>query len=325
VRRTLVALALIVVSLVSVTAAWAAVDVGQMSDDTIVNGNMVTCEENAPGNYTREESYYRRFHLPDYGVTGPFTVTSVSFGVDVASDGADGGQPMTVRINTIPAASHLLLANLTLHAFEDLSIADGDAGTHKSASFNQMIVHPNTTDLVLELFVPDGVAAHNRLVFGGNDTPETGPTYNRSPACFNFEPTTTTAIGFPTSHLILAATGDEGADVDPPNLGVQIPGGQTLASAGKKGVKSRLSAGEPCALDVKLLISKTLAHRLGIGRLVGEARASLAKAGQRTVSTNLTRKAKHALAGRHHLALTVRVRAADPAHNAKTVNKSVRL
>jgi hypothetical protein len=325
VRRGLVLLLFIVVGLASVTAAWAAVDVKQMADNNIVAGALVTCEENAPGNYTREESYYRRFHLPDYGVTGPFTVSSVTFGIDVASDGADAGQPMTVRIDKIPAGSPIQVANLTLDDFEDLTIADGEAGMMKNVLFNRTIGHPNTIDLVLELYIPDGVAAHNRLVFGANETPQTRPTYNRSPACFNFEPTTTKAIGFPKSHLILFATGDEGADVDAPNLKVQIPGGQSLAGALDKGVKAKLSSGEPAGLGVSLLISKRLANQLGIPRVVGTAHSTLAKAGTRTMATDFTRKAKHALHGRHSLSLNVRAKATDDAHNAKTVTKSVTL
>ena len=87
----------------------------------------------------------------------------------------------------------------------------------------------------------------------------------------------------------------------------------------------RVSSGEPCALDVKLVISKQLAGHLGIPRLVGEAQRALAKAGTKTVTTNFTRKAKHALAGRAHLSLTVRATATDPADNAKKVSKSVTL
>lgn len=317
-----------VVSLASVTAAWAAVDVRQMSDDTIVNGNTLRCEQNALGNYGLENSYYRRFHLPDYGVTGPFTVTGVTFAVDIASDGADAGQPVAVRIHTLPAGSPLLLANLTLDDSEDLSIADSDAGTLKSAPFSSTVAHPNSTDLVLELFQPNGVAGSNRLVFGSNETTESRTGYWRAPDCSYFEPTPLNSSdfdAFPLQHIILLATGDEGADVDPPNLKVQIPGGQTLAGARNKGVKARLSSGEPCALHAKLLISKKLAHRLGIPRLVGESHAALANAGRRTVATNFTRKAKRALRGRAHLALVVRVTATDPAHNAKTVSKSVTL
>jgi hypothetical protein len=327
VGRSAVVLLLCVVSLAAVSAAGAAVDVRQMADDTVKIDNTVACQEQAPGNYSFEASYYRRFHLPNYGVTGPFTVTSVTFGIELATDGADSGQPMRVRMHTVPSGSPLLLANLTLDDFEELSIADGDAGSLRSAVFSRTITHPDTTDLVLELFQPDGVAAHNRLTFGSNDTPETGPTYIRSPGCNYFEPTRVSdpTVNFPNSHVILFATGDEGADVDPPNLGVKIPAGQTLAGAFEKGVKARLSSGEPCDLDVKLLISKKLANRLDIARVVGTAHRVLGKAGAKTVATDFTQRAKHALKGRHLLSLTVRAKATDAAANAKTVSKSVTL
>ena len=106
---------------------------------------------------------------------------------------------------------------------------------------------------------------------------------------------------------------------------LQIPGGQSLAGALDKGVKARLSSGEPGGLDVSLLISRKLANQLGIRRVVGTAHSTLAKAGAKTVATDFTHKAKHALHGRHSLSLIVRAKATDDAHNAKTVSKSVTL
>ena len=97
-------------------------------DDTITPDNTLNCSANPLPNPTVEQSYYRRFHLPDYGVTGPFTVTGVTFGIQRANDGAGAGQPMTVRLEKIPAGSPLLLANLTLSDFEDLTIADSENG-----------------------------------------------------------------------------------------------------------------------------------------------------------------------------------------------------
>jgi hypothetical protein len=115
------------------------------------------------------------------------------------------------------------------------------------------------------------------------------------------------------------------AFVAAPSLKVQIPGGQSLAGALDKGVKAKLGSGEPAGLGVSLLISKRLANQLGIPRVVGTAHSTLAKAGTRTMATDFTRKAKHALHGRHSLSLNVRAKATDDAHNAKTVTKFVTL
>jgi hypothetical protein len=315
-------------SLASATGAWAAVEVRQMTDDTITPDNTLNCSANPLPNPTVEQSYYRRFHLPDYGVTGPFTVTGVTFGIQTADDGAGGGQPMTVRIEKIPARSPLLLANLTLDDSEDFTIADSETGTIKTAVFSRTIAHPNTTDLVLELYEPDGVPQNNKLVFASNQTAETKTAYWRAPSCSHNEPTPLDSPEFDDffpGHMVLFATGDEGADVDPPNLGVKIPRGQTLAGAFDNGVKTQLSSGEPCDLDVSLLISRKLANHLHIPRLVGTAHRVLAHAGTKTMTTDFTRKAKHALRGRHSLSLTVRAKATDDAHNAKTVSKSVTL
>ena len=235
---------------------------------------------------------------------------------------------MTVRLEKIPAGAPLLLANLTLDDAEDFTIADSETGTIKTAVFSRTIAHPNTTDLVLELFEPDGVPQDNVLVFASNQSAETRTAYWRAPGCTTSEPKRLNSADFdifPPTHLVLFATGDEGPDVDAPNLGVKIPGGQTLAGAFDKGVKARLSSGEPCDLDVSLLISRKLANHLGIPRLVGTAHRILANAGTKTVATDFTRKAKRALHGRHSLSLTVRSKATDGADNAKTVSKSVTL
>jgi hypothetical protein len=173
----------VVAALAAAQAATAAVEVRQMTDDTIAPANTLNCSSNDLGNPTAQQSYYRRFHLPDYGVTGPFTVTGVTFGIETADDGAGGGQPITVRINKIPAGSSLLLANLTLDDFEDFTIADSETGTIKSAVFSRTIAHPNTTDLVLELYEPDGVPQNNKLVFASNETAESKVSYWRAPSC----------------------------------------------------------------------------------------------------------------------------------------------
>jgi hypothetical protein len=78
----------VVAALAAAQAAIAAVEVRQMTDDTITPDNTLNCSANPLPNPTVEQSYYRRFHLPDYGVTGPFTVTGATFGIQRANDGA---------------------------------------------------------------------------------------------------------------------------------------------------------------------------------------------------------------------------------------------
>lgn len=298
-----------------------------MTDDTILADNTLNCSANPLPNATIAQSYYRRFHLPNYGVTGPYTVTGMTFGIQRADSGADTEQAMKARIRSIPAGAPFVRANMTVRASEDLNIVDGDAGMLKTVAFSQAIAHPNTTDLVLELFEPNGVPQNHVLVFASNQTPEAKTAYWRAPDCTGSEPEPLNSPDWNDfhTHLILYATGDEGPDVDPPNLGVKIPGGQTLAGAFDAGVRAKLSAGEPCDLNVSLLISRKLANRLGIPRLVGSARGALAKAGGKTMAAHFTRKAKHALKDRHSLTLTVRSKATDDAHNTKTVSKSVTL
>ena len=97
----------LVTALAAAQAATAGVDVRQMPDDTITSDNTLNCSDNALPNPTVAQSYYRRFHLPDYGITGPFTVTGMTFGIQSANDGAGAGQPMTARIRAFTRARPL--------------------------------------------------------------------------------------------------------------------------------------------------------------------------------------------------------------------------
>jgi hypothetical protein len=199
------------------------------------------------------------------------------------------GQPVTARLHSIPAGVPLPLANPTLEDVEQLSIADSDAGTLKQ-------VHLLEDDCPPEYDRPrprDPRAGWRRWKQPSSlREQQLARVATHVLACAGlFVQRADDEIA---SLIILFATGDEGADVDAPNLKMQIPSGQTLAAAFNKGVKVLLRSGEPCALDLKLLISRRLASRLDIPRLVGSAHRTLVRAGQRSVATDFTRKAKRA-------------------------------
>src|ERR1041384_2670620 len=66
---------------------------------------------------------------------------------------------------------------------------------------------PAGSQLVVEIFTPDGEAAGNFFFIGSNTAPETGPSYLSAAACGVTPPTTTSAIGFPSMHIVMNVNG----------------------------------------------------------------------------------------------------------------------
>ena len=307
----------VLAALVGAGAAGAAT-LKQTTSDALEIPNSFSC---SAAGVNKETSYYRRFDVPD---SGQFTVSSVTFGIESAAGGGDASQQVTVKTHSIPTGDAFITANLVPLDSKSIAIADSESGSLHEEAIGGAIADPATTDLVVEVLVPDGTAGSDSFLIGSNTVGESAPTYIRAPDCA-ISDVTEAATAFPGSTMdgVLFVTGDV-LDTMAPALHVKVPV-QTFHHALTNGLRTVLSADEKCGLDVTLLIPKSLATHLGIPRLVGSAHAFLGAAGKKTVTTDFTRKARHALAERAHLSLTVRATATDPAHNAKTVSKSVTL
>jgi hypothetical protein len=68
---------------------------------------------------------------------------------------------------------------------------------------------PAGSQLVVEVFTPDGTAAGNLIFIGSNAAPETGPSYLSAADCGVPNPTTTAALGFPNMHIVMNVNGCE--------------------------------------------------------------------------------------------------------------------
>jgi hypothetical protein len=87
-------------------------------------------------------------------------------------------------------------------------------------------VPAGTTEMVVEVFTPDGQAAGNGFFIGSNNLGQSGLSYILAPDCGVLTPTPTGDIGFPGMHIVLNAVGDEA--VGGPSI-VEVP---TLAAWG---------------------------------------------------------------------------------------------
>ncbi len=218
------------VAAMSVAAPAHALVLTQNTSTTITALNSIACA--GGGSITEENSYYRVFDLDGgHGITQPFTVSSVTFGVE-ASDagGAPTQHPVLVRLHSLSGV--FTLANLTQLASQAVNVLDTDDLTLKTVPISAAI-DPTAGDLVIEVFVPDAFPAPgNSFYIGSNAGGESAPSYVRAPECGLTQPATTASVGSPNMHIVLFA---EGAG---PLQPVQ-PGGSPGTGSPKKKCKKK--------------------------------------------------------------------------------------
>jgi HYR domain-containing protein/pre-peptidase len=207
----------------------------QSTSQAITPLNSVSCN-NGIGH--TDNSYWRAFSLPAFSITGAFDVQSIDVGIEDAISGgaagqivppkgsqstpkgsspskishnikvnapAGGGQPVTVNLYTSSMAFPAgFPGSLTLIGTATTMVAD-QSGTILNIPVTGTA--PAGSELVVEIFTPNGEAAGNLFFIGSNAAPETGPSYLSAPDCGVTTPTTTSAIGFPNMHIVLNVNG----------------------------------------------------------------------------------------------------------------------
>lgn len=204
----------LVLLLLTLAAAGQAATVWQNTNrTTIITNNSISC--NLAGNQTNS-SYWRAFLPSFYGHTGSFTVSSVRIGIEEALAGSGGSQPFTVRIwantgGSFPAGTRTLIgtadttaANGTLY-FQDIPVT--------------ATPQPATTEIVVEIFTPDGIAVNNRFFIGSNNLGESKTSYISAADCGAPNPIPVAAAGGPNMHTLIALVG-----AGPTAAGVSVSG-----------------------------------------------------------------------------------------------------
>ncbi len=181
------------------------VTITHSTSQTIVAANSVSC--NAGGLHTNN-SYWRAFDLPSFGISGAYTVTDVSIGVEQATS-TSASQQVTCNLYT---SSQVFPAgypgSLTLIGTATVDV------TPQTATILNIPVSgeaPAGSELVVEIFTPDGQTLGNGFFIGSNGLGETGPSYISATDCAITVPTTTSAIGFPQMQIVMNVTGNDGA------------------------------------------------------------------------------------------------------------------
>jgi hypothetical protein len=180
--------------------------------NTVPNGTRLGCNQ-SPGNYTRENSYYRVFTLADHGITGTYQVQSVTFAVNLANAGGTQ-QPAQVKIGRyVGTPGGLTLTVADIQPINSANIQIPDGATSVTTPITGIV--PPGANLIVELAIPDGVAAQNQFFIGTNAAGESKPGYIRAPVmgCDLPAPTSMNYVGqqndppIAKTDLILTVTG----------------------------------------------------------------------------------------------------------------------
>src|SRR5437773_7699823 len=172
-----------------------AATITESSSQAIVTGNSVSCNN---GTGHTDNSYWRAFNMGGAG----FSVTSVSFGVESANN----TQPVTVRLYTTMNFPAGFPGSLTQIGTTTISVGPTDTGTVRQTPLTAT-VPVGTSQMVMELFTPDGTTTGHLFFVGSNTATETGPSYISATACGITVPTTTAAVGFPNMHIVFNVNG----------------------------------------------------------------------------------------------------------------------
>jgi hypothetical protein len=181
----------------------------QTTSDTVAPLNSFGCVTNG---VTFQNSYYRVFALADYNITTTLHVTQVDFGIQTAAAGSGATtQPATLNVGTygvIPQGTTLDLAQIRSINSVSIQIPNGSA-TRMTVPIAADI--PPTTQLIVELAIPDGTASGNKFFVGTNTQGEKWPGYTLGPDCNIKVPTTMKSIadtlGFGEVDLVMTVTG----------------------------------------------------------------------------------------------------------------------
>jgi hypothetical protein len=176
--------------------ACGSITLTQSSSQTITSGNSVSC--NAGGLHT-DNSYYRSFPLG-----ADINVCEVQFGIETAA-GAGGTQPVTVNLYTGTGAFPGTFGSYTQIASSAISVPDQAATIFPAAISGLATAGSN---LVVEVFTPDGQAAGNSFFIGSNAAGETAPSYLAAAGCGLTAPATTASIGFPGMNIGMNVVGN---------------------------------------------------------------------------------------------------------------------
>ena len=184
-------------------AGPAAVTLSQSMSMDIIAGNSVACELN---DIHAENRYYRVFDLASEGITNDLEISQVTIGIEVATAGSGGMQPIQVLLHTLPDGESFVRANLDLINSVTVQVPD------QSLSLLPVEIAataPGGSKLVVEILTPDGGPDGHSLFIGSNGGGQTAPSYIAADAgnCNFPEPVDTETATQDPMHIVMSVDG----------------------------------------------------------------------------------------------------------------------
>ena len=165
-----------------------------------------------------EMSYWRSYHLPSEGVYSSIEVRGVRFGVELACSSLWSGQsqPAELRLHVQPAPGIPDPSQLTLLHSEPIVIKNGTELIVDQA-LSEAVQVPAGQTLVVELWLPDRVAAQDEFFVGANTLGETAPGYFSAPdpGCAAAMPVDISSVVPSTINIILDVLYTDDTNVRP--------------------------------------------------------------------------------------------------------------
>jgi len=223
------------------------ITVTQSTSQDIVTGNSVSCNN---GTGHSDNSYYRAFDLATSGAPDGLDVCEVQVGVEQATS-ASGTQPVTINLYTSdPLFPDGFPSSLTSIGTTTADVADQSASilsvpvTGSAASGSQLVV---------EVFTPNGEDVGNLFFIGSNTATENGPSYIYAPDCGLTSPVATGDIGFPDMHIVMNVIGNAGGAGDDTIFADGFDGVPTVApTLDKAFAPASIAPGETSVLTLTL-------------------------------------------------------------------------
>jgi hypothetical protein len=178
------------------------VTLSQNASTTVVAGNGVSCNGGPPGLVHFDNSYFRAFDLSAFP-TG-FTACRVDVGIEAANAGDPAtSQPITVNLYSnsglpFPGGTRVAVGTATVQVSDR---ALSTVGVPLEA------LVPAGTQLVAEVFTPNGTASGHSFLMGSNPSPEAAPSYIQAQDCGLPTPISFASAGSANTHLVLTVIG----------------------------------------------------------------------------------------------------------------------
>ncbi|MFK8013739.1 MAG: hypothetical protein AB8B80_16995 [Marinicellaceae bacterium] len=183
---------------------------------TILGLNSVHCGDMG---VHADNSYFRFFDLSSAGL-GELSITDIDLGVENATSGTDGSQPIIIRVWSLAQGDTFPGGNLTLVDEFNTTVMDGATGTVANFPYdNPVSFDSSVNNMVVEVNTPDLEEGHG-FFFGSNDSSQTGDFFLSAEACGITDPTPTSGINFPDFRGIIVVNGFGNVPVDLMNFSI---------------------------------------------------------------------------------------------------------